>query len=247
MKLILAKLTGSEVAVQPEALVYRESLLAESALLTEVNNSDEQAQAAELAQRIRKLEKDVEKTRKEVKAPVIEFEDQIDGTAKKFITPCVAERERLSRLIARFHDHEAERIQAEKERREREVRRLEQERIELERKTKESAAAIETEADLDAAIKAEEEAKAARERADSAIVAPVPRIEKPSGMTFRQEIRWELVDIREFVKNVVATGNWALLRAEPNAGILRTLLVSDTQVIPGLRVWSEHVAIARSK
>ena len=172
-----------QVITDAGAIVRRNSLLAESSAVVRVASPIDYEAAGNIVADLKTLEREVEKARKEIKAPVIELGRQIDAAAEQFTASVKREIARVGPLLVAW-DQEQARKRAEAERKARE----EAERVERERREAEAAearrlaeikaaeerakreaeeAARKAQASQDAAVKAEAAAKA-REAAEAA-------------------------------------------------------------------------------
>lgn len=152
---------GYTLTVTPEAIALKEQLLAAAMAITVVTSNEEAETAHAQVKELAKLRTLTEKSRVEVKAPVLAITKRIDDTAKAFGGDVEREENRLKRLIG---DHAAK---VEEERRAAIRRQQEEERKREEEEAKAKAAAEEAERARKAAEAAEweddEETKAVEE------------------------------------------------------------------------------------
>lgn len=126
--LIVRNDAALSVSFSENAVALRDAALATGALIGRVTNADEQ-NAAVLAQReIVGVIRSVEKARKEIKQPVIDYGRAIDDAAKKFILEVEKEEGRIANLISEFQLVERRRIAAEEAKQREELARIERER-----------------------------------------------------------------------------------------------------------------------
>lgn len=144
--------SGYELAVAPEAEALKQDLITASAAITAVINPDDNATAREQVKKLAALRNLCEKSRNQVKSPVLKIGKDIDQKAKDFVLEIETEEKRLSKLMGDYAaEVERERVKVMRE-------------IEAKRQAEEKAAR-EAEA---ARIKAEQEAEAARIAAEKA-------------------------------------------------------------------------------
>lgn len=99
-----------------------------AALIGRVSNADENDLAVSAQRKIRAAKNEIEKVRKILKEPVLEFGKTIDATARKICEPLDPEEMRIASLVGDFAA-----IQEAKRKAEEAARLLEQQRIERER------------------------------------------------------------------------------------------------------------------
>ena len=167
--LIIRNDSTRTIAWTDEAEQLRQEALDAGAMIGDVSNEAQQANAVEAQQKIKSLVGDVEKARKACKEPVLEFGRLIDGQAAAYRAPLDAELMRLGKIVGDFAAlQEAKRKAAEA------ARFLEQQNIERERLA-ELARIAQEEADKRAKLEAEErearrkiaEATNAKDRAEA--------------------------------------------------------------------------------
>jgi len=115
-------LTGSgyNLTITEDALKRREDLLAKASTVTAVTSNDESYEAAYHVRDIAAMRIEVDKSRKEIKEPVIRIGKLIDSTAKEFLEDLQAEEDRIKGLIG-AHAEDVAKAKAEAEQREREA------------------------------------------------------------------------------------------------------------------------------
>lgn len=159
-----------QVVTEAGAVARRDALLTESAAVVRVADALDYESAGNIVADLKALEREVEKARKEIKAPVIELGRKIDAAAEEFTASVRREIARVGPMLLSF-DLEQARIRAEKERKAREeAERAERARREAEaaeaRRVAEAKAAEER-----AKREAEEAARRAQESQDAAAKA----------------------------------------------------------------------------
>lgn len=204
---------GYTLSVTKETVAAKTDLIAAAAAVTQVTNNDESTVAQFQIRHLASFRNAVEKSRTEVKAPVLDLGKKIDAAAKEFVAQVVAEEARLKKLVGSH----AEQVAAAKRKAEEEERkRFEEARRKKEEADRAEAAALQAkeaaanavsiqdaiaakqkqrEAEQ-AAARAEEELQAAqRERmASSAVVATTSGA---GGVKFEPE--FEVLDAKAFL------------------------------------------------
>lgn len=116
--------TGYSLTITPEATEQKEKLLAASSEITSVTSNEESAGAGYEMRRLAQMRILIEKSRKEVKDPILKISKQIDQRAAEFLVEVEAEEARLRKLIgnhaiimlkAKAEAEEAERLAFEAE------------------------------------------------------------------------------------------------------------------------------------
>lgn len=130
---------GYNIEIAPEALARRNELLDAACTVKTVTSNDESADAAVHMRRLAQLRIEVDKSRKEIKEPVIRIGKLIDETAKNYLADVDFHETRIKGLIG-DHATEQARIKAEKEAEERRA-------FEAARQAREAAEAAVTAAD----------------------------------------------------------------------------------------------------
>jgi len=201
------------------ALVRRDEALAASALVGRVQDSGEQDRAVQAQIQLDTLRREIEATRKLVKAPVLDLSREIDKVAADFVAELTEESTRIGRLVADFQALELKKQQAAER-----AARLEAERIERERKEQEEAAAAQIERERQAALAnaksieeqdeierhACEQQRIVQENLDYQarkqqleLVASIKPPDRAEGQSVRQDWDFEVVDV------------WLLARMHP--------------------------------
>lgn len=232
-ELIHVELLDNGISLTPDALDLASNLHTELAEITLVDSPATQALATERACNAQRFLKQVEASRKDVKAPIIEIGRKIDELAKSLAGPVEAEMKRVGGLVAKFQQAEAirvERERAEREKREREAMEAARLAAEAERK---AAEAMKDEASLAAAVKAEAEAKQKEAEMYAELTKPQPAAVKASGSVTKKVLRWEVTDIHALYKAAPH-----LVKLEPNVMAIKSTCHAKTE-LPGLRVWEE--------
>jgi hypothetical protein len=240
-ELIHVELLDNGISTTDEAQVIASNLHNELAEIKIVDSPSSQSVATERAVNAQSFLKRLEKSRKDVKAPILEFGRKIDALAEELAAPVTAEMKRVGSLVAKFQTAEAirvERERAEREKREREAMEAARLAAEAERK---AAEAMKDEATLAAAVKAEADAKQKEAEMYQTLTAPAPAPVKASGSVTKKVLRWEVTDIHALYKAAPH-----LVKLEPNVMAIKSTCTA-TQNIAGLRLWEELDTNFRSR
>lgn len=112
------------------AVEIKEQALQKAALIGVIGNVQQQKSAVEAQGALKDVINAIEKARKTVKQPVLDYGRAIDDAAKKFIQELEVEHGRISHLIAERELAERRRVAAEQEAQRKELARLEREKLE---------------------------------------------------------------------------------------------------------------------
>ena len=254
---------GYELSIAPEAEAQKAELIKDASLIVEVRDTPSSDAARNQIKKLAAMRNLVEKSREDVKKPVLAIGRDIDAKAKDFSTAIEAEEKRLTKLVG---DHAAE-VERERQRiaREMEEKRRKEEaeraRIEAERIAAEKAAeeakrqanAAFLAEDEDAAAKAEQAAKEAAdaaakaaaeaEAAKAAVTVPTFAPEKPQGVKFVPDYEVENI-------HALYAYSASLVTLEPKRSeilaLIKQLTEGDTlPEIPGLRVFQKAAVSTR--
>lgn len=264
----LSGVAQATVTIEPSFYAERSSALAEAETVQAVTNPLAQRFAVESLRSLQALAKQVEDSRKAIKAPVLDLGKKIDATAETAVEKINAEVTRIKGLLNAY-EAEQRRIAAEAEAKrqaeERERQRIEAERlaaIERERQAAEKAqreaeAAARNAATAEARAKAQAEAQAARDaqriadmkrqaEEEAARVAAAtalqsqPVANKPDGMRVSTPWTFDVEDIAALYKARPDLCNVTPKRAE-----ILTIIRAGTREIPGLKIRQEVNVSAR--
>lgn len=206
---------AGNVVVEVDGLAKerRDAVVANARAMLGLGDVVDRDLAVERLRELKAIEAATEKSRKEVKAPVLDLGKKVDAVAAMFVVPVRQEIQRLSMLITgweaeqrrkaaeieRQRQEEARRVEAERLRLEAEARRLEEE------KRKAAAAAAEPSMEeLIAARRRERELEAERQRLDEEqrkksaelqIQAAVADPGKAEGVQYREVWEFEVEDV----------------------------------------------------
>lgn len=217
----ISNLAEVEVNLQPEAIQARDALLVRLSQATEVTDELDADYAADVLKEVTVAVKDMEATRKEVKAPVLDLGKRIDATAKDFATSLKSEKTRIEKMLGSWEANQR-RIREEAQRKEREAQ-------EAARKEAEQALA---EGDDEAA------AKAADKIAESKAVVEASA-HRPEGTAVRETYKFEVENLDALFKAAPH-----LCKIEPDNTAIRAA-IKKSQSIAGLRIWKEAKSYVR--
>lgn len=133
--------------IHQDATKKRAQLLGQALTLKEVADPFVADEARDVLKELSDLSKDVEASRKALKAPVTALGKKIDAKAKEFCKKLLEEKTRIARLVGAFEAAERERQQKEEEKARREAQEAQwraEAAIEAAKTPEEKAAAIET-------------------------------------------------------------------------------------------------------
>lgn len=205
MNIIVRNDAGLTAAVHAEALALKQEALAVGALIGKVTNANEQADAVNAQTKIRELMVLVEKSRKEVKAPVIELGKKIDAAAAEFTDELVKEATRLGSMVSDYASLELMKQRAAEAARNAELTRLEKER--------EAALAQVKSHDEADAVQAHFNAKAAE------VATPLPEAARAAGQVVKTD--WKIAVTNPYD---LARFHPACVDIKPRLVEIRTLL-----------------------
>lgn len=190
----------------PDFAAQEEAALAAACLVTQVKTEDENAIAFKACQVLKAFLRRVEESRKEVKAPVLKLENDIDAVARAESEACNAELGRLNGLINAWHDaQEEEKRQIEQASR-REVEALERIQQENQKQMEEAQRAILTAPSAKVARAAAQVSQRAAEAVQAATAQiaqiqgspiPLPETQLAEGQSIRQEWDYEEPTVQE--------------------------------------------------
>jgi hypothetical protein len=110
--------SGYDLRISPEAYEQKAKVLSEASVVLTVTSNDESADAAYQMRKLAQMRILIDKSRKEVKEPVIKIGKMIDKMAKEFLDEIENEEHRIKGLIG-FHAQAQLALKAEKEEQER--------------------------------------------------------------------------------------------------------------------------------
>lgn len=217
----LEGLAATEIVLLPEAEQLRNQMLEKAHAVSLIEDALDAELAANVLKQLSGAVKDMEATRKQVKAPVLDLGKRIDSVAKDFAGTLDKEKTRISKLLGSY-EAEQRRIREEAARKKREAQ--EQARREAEE-----------------ALASGDEAKAA-EAADK-IAASKAVVEasahRPEGTAVRESYQFEVTDIEALFRAAPH-----LCKIEPDNAAIRAA-IKKSQSIVGLRIWKEAKSYVR--
>lgn len=188
---------GYKLTITEDAEARKGELIAAAAGITKVSDDESSNLAQFQVRSLAEFRNEVERSRKEVKAPVLDLGRRIDQAAKDFVEAVTGEESRLKKLVG-DHAREVERkrreAEAEERRRFEEAQRAKREAEEAERKAAEDKS-------IKAAV-AKKEAERAREKAEKERLessATVAETNVSRGVKFVDD--FEVTDIAELYQH----------------------------------------------
>lgn len=233
-------ITGVEsptVAITPTAAKNREVLLGLCVEIKSVESDRDAEKSGAVLVDLAGLIKEVEKARKAIKQPVLDLCRLIDSTAESYSSDLEKQSQRIRGLVAAYTSRIEEQRRAEERKRQEELARIERERLEHERRQREEIERIErerVEAENEARRKFEQEARAAKTKAD--IDAALARQEEHSKQLAEQAA--------EASKKAAVEAERAAMRAEQaKASVAQVDTAKPAQVsgVSVLSVWKFEV------
>jgi len=217
----ISELASTEIALMPQAEKLRNVLLNQARTVESITDGFEADCAADVLKNISAAVKEMEATRKEVKAPVLELGRRIDAVAKGWLSDLEAEKKRINRSLGDYQA-EQDRIRREAERKEREAQ---------EKAWREAEKALEKGDEKAAAEATQKIAESSAKVSESA--------HRPEGVSVRTSYKFEVEDIDALFKAAPH-----LCEIKPDNAAIRAA-IKKNQSIPGLRVWKESSAVTR--
>lgn len=224
---------GYRLTITEDAEARKEQRIAAAAGITEVTDDESSNLAQFEVRKLAEFRNEVERSRKEVKAPVLDLGRRIDQAAKDFANEVTLQETRLKKLVG-DHAREVERkrreAEAEERRRFEEAQRAKREAEEAERKAAEDKS-------IKAAV-AKKEAERAREKAEKERLESSEAVATTNvsrGVKFVDD--FEITDIAELYKHLPEC-----VRLTPVANEIKQRIAWHRQhdedpQIPGVRVF----------
>ena len=248
--LLVTGVPSVSVAINGDAVQHKADALAEASSITQVSDALTFEVASSTARALQGIIKTVEKSRTDVKAPVLDLGKRIDATARDFVAPVESEFTRINRLINDYQreqlriaeearrkaEQEAARLRAEQERQAAEARKRE----EYARRAAETAV---TSAQLAEAEKAQAAAKQEAEQAITPVVV-APRVVAPptaSGVSVRKEWTFEINDL-----DALAKSRPELVTIAPKRAEIAARVRAGERDIPGCRIFEDIKTTVRA-
>lgn len=261
------ELSGSRVAVVPQAEELKSAALERAALVGLVTDEPTNKEATEALKGLKVVINLCESTRKKVKEPVLELARTIDQTAKEFTAELQEEFNRISRGCADYQTAQLERVKEQERARRAEEERIQREKdaelrkIEEERKAKEEEAKAKALAEQQAAKNDEERLAAeqrlkdeqkrlqeeadkrakdeeARRQIDLQTVAPVAPPDRAVGQMAKPVWMFEVTDIWTLARLHPALVEITPRKQQINE-VIASLAAAGEPKLAGLRIWQE--------
>jgi hypothetical protein len=217
---------GYTITVTPAAEQQKQTIIEAARRVVAVTDQDTCDLANARIKALASVRNVVEKSRTEVKAPVIELGRKIDGIAKDFVADVIAEESRLSELVTGYAR-------------------------EVQRKAREAQAAAEAQRKQEEAARRAQEAQPEQERAAPEAEAPVaaavalPAVPAlPTGVT--ETVDFLVEDIAAFYAKFPQLCEVTVKRAEVLKQIKRSLAKNGKlPTVPGLKIFQNIKPKAR--
>jgi gas vesicle protein len=237
MNYLTVRGTGTvEIDVLEGAKTRRDELLAEAATINSVVDQIDADAAGETLKRCKDMVREVEASRVEVKAPVLELSRRIDALAKELTSSVDTEATRISRVLGAWQAEERRKAEEARRRAAEEEARIRREAERRQREAERNAADAQQAAEHAAAIQqvAVERIVQARQEAEAQVA-----LSRPAGATVRETWCFEVTDIQALYQAAPY-----LVTLSPNAAAIRAAIKQpQNQQLPGLRVWKEARSI----
>lgn len=180
MNTLILKGDGYGLEIAPEAVEQKATLIQHAELIVEVNDHAASDAARSQVKKLAEMRILVEKSRNEIKKPVLAVGKRIDEMAAGFVVEITTQEKRITGLIGKYAD-EVEQVRLAAQR--------EQARIESERLRAEQEAARKRAAEEQAALKAAADAEAARIQAEAAAKAAASAPQDEDEENIEEQIR----------------------------------------------------------
>jgi hypothetical protein len=246
---------GYALAVTPEAEALKSTLLRDAAAVVTVDSPETSAAASSTLKDLASFRNTLEKSRKQVKEPILAAGRKIDGLAEEFGSAVAAEEARIKKMIEQFAAEQAKARREAEERARREAAEAERKRQEEERarlaaeEAKRRAEQAEAAQDAEAAAKAKAEAEEAefnaaiaKLEAEAAAPAAVEYIPTPKA---KAVLDFEVTDLAALASDSPELVTITPKRAEILNRIKQLQLEPGSPVIPGIRIFEAFKASTR--
>lgn len=235
--IVLSGANAIGASLLKDALDLRDGVLWSAGTVKAIANVEDYKFAAETLKEVVKMRSQVEKSRKEVVAPLTKSKGEVDKLAAEFDAPLAGECERLQKLIAAYAAEEQKREQAARAAAAEEVRKATEE------------------ANRKAAEEAKRNAAAApfKTVSASAPVTPPPApapfvpvqtfkpLPKVAGITPKNVWSFRVLNTAELY-----TARPELCRITPDDTAIRNAIDSGERAIPGLEIFEETITKTRA-
>jgi len=233
--IVLSGATALGAAILQDAVELREGLLWTSGTVKEIANVEDYKFAAETLKEVVQMRSQVEKSRKEVVAPLTKSKGEVDKLAAEFDAPLAKECERLQKLIASYAAAEQKREQAARAAAAEEVRKATEE---ANRKAAEEAKRNAAAAPFKTVQTAAPVQVPPPVLAPARTFAPLPKV---AGITPKTVWSFRVLNTAELYKT-----RPELCRIEPDESAIRNAINSGERAIPGLEIFEETVTKTRA-
>lgn len=252
LQLIREKISVTPLSytVPAESEDFRNELAIEARKITTVATPEQNREAGAVVVSIRNHIKDVHGVRMELSRPLDDAKARLIEIEEDHIAPLLEEQTRLEMLGTAWAEQERKRVEDENRRRQEEIARLEADRIAKEQAAQELADNATTKEQREAAQDAIEAANAAEIKSRSAIVAPLPEVERARGQSTRTVQRHRVLNAAQVYAarpelctiEVRASAVLAICFAKPGA----TEANPDVTSVNGLALWTETKSTFRT-
>jgi DNA polymerase III alpha subunit (gram-positive type) len=253
--------TTVAVEIVPESYAERTRAIAAASSVSVVTTAAEQATAVTALRSLKALTKQVEASRKEAKAPVLELGRRIDATAETFLRDITVEDARVTALLTAYEveqrriaaeaekvrQAEVDRLAAEERQKQSEIQRQIAEAEKQQREAREAAQNAESRDELAAAARKAEAAKAellklgvTMQRSEDAVIVaqsvpvPVAAPPRPAGTSVRQPWTFDLTDIR-----ALYNARPDLCEITPRRSVILAEIAQGLRQLPGIVIRQE--------
>lgn len=217
------------IEITETAMALKNDALASAALVGKVRSPDDQAYAVEAQKQLKGVINATEKSRKEVKEPVLDFGRLIDSKAKEFRAELDEEYNRVSRAVADFQMLEAQKSRAAEALKIAELAKIERDR-------EEAIKAAQSIEEVDA-IQRESCDKALAESAKAEASAPA----KIQGQIVREVWEFQVTDLI-----LLARAHPSCVTISPRPGEIKQLLAMG-MTVQGVKSWKETKSTVRTR
>ncbi len=214
-----------------QALVERDTLLANATSVTAIQTADDNQKCAVIGASIQKLIKDTKATGLDLRRPYNAAADAIKAAEDAFVAPLKPALDRLGRLASGYRQEQERKAEVERQARAAEIARLQAQEM----LAAEAARKAAEKGDLMATLNADIKATALAAATSAAVALPPTEAPKTTGQSFKaRELGWECTD------------PIALWNARPDlcnpptpkASAIKATC-SPERPVPGLKLWWE--------
>lgn len=225
--------------VPAESVKYRDGLALKAQEITAIQSAETNIHVAEIVREIRQHVKDVKAVRMQLSKPLDTAKFRLIEIEANHCLPLLDEQERLEKLGSQWMQREKIRVAEEERKRNEEIRKLEAARLEAELR-------VETERLKGATDALQDEIEAANMaeiKANKAIMAPLPEVNRVKGQVTKRYLRHKVIDAR-----AVYAVRPDLCTVEVRPSAINAVLIAsegatewepDTTTCAGLALWWE--------